>query len=232
MEHQSNRLDQGPFLSGTDGTMLLTVRNLCILLTGAEMTYLAQLILKQTEALAEGTPISAKLLLGLGSRAGIDQALSRLHRRGELLRIARGLYVRPVQGKFGKRAPAAQSVVAALSFQQGETMAHSPASAANSLGLTTQMPIRTMFVTSGRTRKLHLGKQCVELQHAPHWQLLPGTAGEILRALAWAGKAQAGAVLAAIAKALPGTQIPEAFRYAAQLPGWAAQALSAHEQYV
>ena len=195
------------------------------------MTCLAQLILKQTEALAEGTPISAKLLLGLGSRAGIDQALSRLHRRGELLRVARGLYVRPVEGRFGKRAPTAESVVAALSSQRGETVAPSPANAANSLGLTTQMPVRTVFMTSGRSRMLHLGKQSVELRYAPHWQLLPGTVGEILRALAWAGKAQAGVVLAAIAKALPLTQIAEAFRYAAQLPGWVAQSLSAQVQY-
>jgi hypothetical protein len=190
------------------------------------MEYLANTILKQTEALPEGTPVAAKMLLGLGSRAGVDQALSRLHRRGILLRIGRGLYVRPIQGRFGKRTPTPESVIEALSLQRGETVLPSPASVANSLGLTTQVPVRAVFVTSGRSRKLTLGKQKIELRHAPTWQLLPGPSGEIVRALAWGGRGNAEETLAGISKKIPRAQIIHTLRYGTQLPGWVAQSLS------
>ena len=69
------------------------------------MTNLAQQVLRHATSLPEGASLSAKALLHLGSRAAVDQALSRLARNGELLRAGRGVYVLPVKGKFGARAP-------------------------------------------------------------------------------------------------------------------------------
>jgi hypothetical protein len=137
----------------------------------------------------EGASLSAKALLHLGSRAAVDQALSRLARSGELLRAGRGVYVLPVKGKFGARAPEVAKVVQEWASQRGETVVGNGATAANALGLTTQVPVRQVFLTSGRSRKLKLGAQTVELKHAPPWQLLyPGqAAGEVIRSLAWAG---------------------------------------------
>jgi hypothetical protein len=54
---------------------------------------------------------------------------------------------------------------------EGETIVSNGAAAANALGLTTQVPVRSVYLTSGRSRKMHLGKQVVELRHAPRWQL-------------------------------------------------------------
>jgi hypothetical protein len=56
--------------------------------------------------------------------------------------------------------------------KRGEIVVGNGAAAANALGLTTQVPVREVFLTSGRSRKLKLGAQTVELQHAPPWQLL------------------------------------------------------------
>ena len=116
--------------------------------------------------------MSAKGLLHLGSRAAVDQALSRLARRNDLLRAGRGLYVLPVKGRFGSRAPSVRKTVEALAAQRGEQIAASGAMAANTLGLTTQVPVKPVFLTSGRDRKLKLGRQEVELRHAPQWQLV------------------------------------------------------------
>ncbi len=49
--------------------------------------------------------MSARELLHLGERAAVDQALSRLVRPGELLRVRRGLFASPVKTRFGNRAP-------------------------------------------------------------------------------------------------------------------------------
>lgn len=153
------------------------------------MQKLAERIIAHTKTLPEGTPLAAKALLHLGKRAAVDQALSRLARRGRLLRAGRGLYLRPVESKYGVRAPAAEKVVEAIAARRGEAIATSGAAAANALGLTTQVPVRPVYLTSGPSRKLKLGAQIVELRHAPRWQLTLAerAAGEALRALAWVG---------------------------------------------
>src|ERR1700675_1490252 len=80
------------------------VRNNDILLT-EHMEVLATRIIEHGNGLPEGTPVVAKELLHLGSRAAVDQALSRLVRRGTLMRAGRGIYVRPVESRFGARPP-------------------------------------------------------------------------------------------------------------------------------
>ena len=42
---------------------------------------------------------------------------------------------------------------------------------ANRLGLTTQIPVRAVYVTSSPSRRLHFGALTVELRHAPRWEL-------------------------------------------------------------
>jgi hypothetical protein len=120
------------------------------------MEPLSTRILAEVAELPEGAPLYAKALLHLGSRAAIDQALSRLVRRGGLLRAGRGLYVRPVETRFGTRAPSVPAVLEALTATTGETIAAHGAAAANSLGLTTQVPVRAVYLTSGPSRRLNL----------------------------------------------------------------------------
>jgi hypothetical protein len=137
--------------------------------------------------LPKGTPLTAKELPYLGSRAAIDQAPARLAQRGNLLRAGRGIYVRPIEGRFGARAPSAAKMAEGLATQHGETVVPRGVAAANALGLTMQVPMRAVYLTSGPNRCLKLGAQMMELRHAPQWQLMfPGrAAGEVVRALAW-----------------------------------------------
>lgn len=131
------------------------------------MEVLATKIMEQAQGLPEGTPIAAKELLHLGNRAAVDQALSRLVRRGSLMRAGRGVYIRPVESRFGTRPPEVSKVVEAIAAQRGESVAPHGAAAANELGLTTQVPVREVYLTSGPSRNLKLGAQVIELRHVP-----------------------------------------------------------------
>ena len=197
------------------------------------MKRLTESILGEAAKLPEGTPMTAKMWLRLGNRAALDQALSRLSRRGKLLRAGRGVYVAPVTSRFGSRAPAAQKVVEELSMQRGETIVPSGASAANALGLTTQVPTRTVYLTSGRSRKITLGKQIIHLQHAPAWQLTLAKepAGEIVRALAWAGPEKVGMALKEIEAKVPRSEFQRISQQISLLPLWMATALSQSTRY-
>ena len=184
-------------------------------------------ILGRARALPEGGVLSPKEFLHQGSRAAIDQAFSRLTREGKLLRVARGTYAAPISSRFGSRAPAPEKVVSSLARQTGEIVVPHGASSANTLGLTQQVPIREVYLTSGRTRKLTLGRGEILLKHAPRWMLALGTrpAGAAVRALAWIGPAQADESLASLHRTLPHSEWQALASARATLPSWMAQAI-------
>lgn len=191
------------------------------------MSALPASILSHAQSLPEGGVLSPKEFLHLGSRAAIDQAFCRLAREGKLLRVARGTYVAPVSSRFGTRAPAPEKVVQAMAAQSGEVVTPHGANAANALGLTLQVPIREVYLTSGRTRKLKLGRSEVTVRHAPRWMLALGTgqAGAAVRALAWMGPSHVRDSLEALRRTLPPSEWRSLTSARAALPSWMAQAI-------
>lgn len=191
------------------------------------MNTLPETILQQARSLPEGGVLSPREFLHLGSRAAVDQAFSRLARAGGLLRVARGAYTIPVSSRFGARPPAPEKVVRALAEQNGEIVVPHGASAANALGLTQQVPIREVYLTSGRTRKLKLGRSEILVKHAPRWMLALGArpAGAAIRALAWIGPSHAGKSLASLRRTLPHAEWQALAAARATLPGWMARAI-------
>lgn len=192
------------------------------------MSQLAQAILSQAQSLPEGGLLSPKEFLHLGSRAAIDQTLSRLAREGKLFRVGRGAYALPVQGRFGVRSPSTEAVIEAIESTSGEIVVASGAAEANALGLTTQVPTREVYLTSGPSRRLNLGNREIELKHGNRWQMLLGKrpAGKAIRALIWLGPEQGSMVMEVLRSKLP-SQEWDAIRQArAGLPSWMAKAIS------
>jgi hypothetical protein len=192
------------------------------------MQSIIERILEQARAWPEGTLIGAKELLHLGSRAAVDQSLKRLHARNELMRVGWGLYVLPVKTRFGMRAPAAEKVVEQLSATRAESIVPHGAAAANALGLTTQVPTKLIYLTSGPSRKFQLGAQILELRHAPQWMLLPErpTVGAAVRALEWLGKERAPEALASLKHTLPVSAVQELVALRPALPAWMSKSIS------
>jgi hypothetical protein len=192
------------------------------------MKSLGNRLMVEAALLPAGTPLSAKRFLHLGERAAVDQALSRLARSGHLLRAARGLYLRPVETRFGLTAPGLEATMKALEHETGEVIVPAGAAAANRLGLTTQVPVRSVYLTSGRSRQLALGAQVIELRHAPRWQLvLPGRpAGEVVRALAWLGRERGAKVAPRLARTIGPEAVQELSAARGRLPTWLAEEVS------
>jgi hypothetical protein len=167
-------------------------------------------------------------LLHLGGRAAVDQALSRLARSGKLIRSGRGLHLQQVEDRFGPRPPTASNLIEAFAEQRGETIVASRAAEANALGLTTRVPVREVYLTSGPSRLLRLGAQEIELRHAPAWQLiLPRrAAGGAVRALAWIGRERAHEALATLPGRLSEGDLQELIGARARLPTWMAREVS------
>ncbi|MDR1276026.1 MAG: type IV toxin-antitoxin system AbiEi family antitoxin domain-containing protein [Candidatus Accumulibacter sp.] len=191
------------------------------------MNTLPETILRHARSRSEGGVLSPKEFLHLGSRSAVDQAFSRLAKVGMLLRVARGAYAAPIPSRFGSRAPAPGKVVKALAERSGEIVVPHGASAANVLGLTRQVPVREVYLTSGPTRKLKFGGSEVLVKHAPRWMLALGArpAGAAVRALAWIGSTHAGESLANLHRSLPRSEWQALVSARAMLPAWMAQAI-------
>lgn len=189
------------------------------------MKSLPERIMGYADAKPEATPIQAGDLLHLGDRAAVSRALCRLAHSERLLRICRGVYMRPIETRFGLRAPRREKALAALSNLWDETIVANGGDAANWLGLTTQNMVRSVYFTSGPDRILYFGAHRVELRHAPSWLLAAPnrSAGTVIRALAWLGPNEVEESLDAVLPGLSQEDLDELSAAQAVLPGWMAE---------
>ena len=209
-------------------SVIIAIRFLTNLCTDITMPSLSNRILEHASALSEATPLCPGALLHLGSRAAVDQALSRLARSGQIMRIYQGVYMIPIQTRFGPCAPSIEKAIASLSSLWGETIVPCGGAAANALGLTTQNPVRSVYLTSGPSRRLYFGALTAQLRHAPRWQMVAPyrRAGDAVRALAWLGPREIETGINAIMPKLSAEDFDLAAARAV-LPAWMAGPLSA-----
>lgn len=137
-----------------------------------------------------GAVFTPKDLLDLGSRAAVDQALSRLARSGVIRRLTRGLYDFPrTSARLGVLTPMPSAVASALARETDSRLQVTGAQAANALGLSLQVPAQTVYLTDGPARKLKIGGRVITLKHAsPKTMVAAGSrAGTVIQALRYLG---------------------------------------------
>ncbi|WP_341844483.1 DUF6088 family protein [Ectopseudomonas guguanensis] len=197
--------------------------------SGRPMKTLPEKILDIIQQLPEGEILTPGRFLHQGNRHAVQRGFSRLVEGGMLFRVARGFYVAAVETRFGVRAPAPETVVRSSANVRGELIVATGASAANKWGLTTQVPIRYVFLTTGRSRELQVGKSTVSIRHAPQWLMALGAtgAGDAIRALVWLGEASAGDAVSKLHELLPESEWGALVSAHRSLPIWMANAICA-----
>ena len=192
------------------------------------MAGLKEQIIERVTGEPEGAVFNAKTFAQLGARSGIDKALSRLVTEGKLMRICQGVYTAPVETRFGPRPPTLEKVITSLERLWGVRIVSSGGSAANVMGLTTQVPVRPVFLTSGNPRRLRFGESTVQLQPASNWLVhAPNTpAGNAIRAIEWMGPAEVERSVVAVCERLGPEDLDELAGIQASLPEWIARPVS------
>ena len=138
-----------------------------------------------------GKPFTSRQFLESGSRAAVDQALSRLVSAGEISRVRRGMFVKPGRNRYaGEILPGPEVVAETLANVFGSKLQIHGAEALRRFGLSTQTPAKPIFCTNGPSKRVRVGNLEVELKHvAPRKLVLAGRpAGEALSALWYLGK--------------------------------------------
>lgn len=181
-----------------------------------------------------GEPFTPADFLALGTRASIDQTLSRLVKSGVLERMTRGVFVRPEVNRYvGKVMPEPIKIAETIAKTTGSIVQVHGAEAARRLELTTQVPTQPVFCTSGPSKRIRMGKMEIRLQHVcPRKLALAGRpAGLALAALWYLGKKEVTPrVIEKLRRKLPATEF-EALKSATNaMPGWMSDALFRYER--
>jgi len=114
----------------------------------------------------------------LGSRDAVASALRRHHQAGRIRQLARGLYDYPrMDPALGMLTPAPDSVARALAGRDAVRLQPSGAYAANLLGLSTQVPMKIVYLTDGRSRTVKIGNKLIALKQTTPRNM--ATAGRI-----------------------------------------------------
>ncbi len=155
------------------------------------MDALSVRIRKRIHRKGRGAVFAPKDFLDLGGRAIVDQTLSRLCRRGTIRRLGRGLYDYPrISSRLGPLSHDLDDVARAVARQTDSRLQVSGARAANALGLTTQVPAKSVYLTDGPSRRIEVGNQVVRLRHTSRKNLAGAgkASGLVFQALRYLGR--------------------------------------------
>lgn len=149
-------------------------------------------IMKRIHAKRRGWVFAPKDFMDLGSRAAVDQVLSRLVKQGKVRRLGRGLYDYPKQHTLlGNLSPDTDSIAKVVAAKSSNTVFPSGAMSANLLGLSTQVPAKPVYLTNGRSRIKKIAGHTITFKHArvPFLDQLSDKANYLIQALLYFGAA-------------------------------------------
>jgi hypothetical protein len=117
-------------------------------------------------------------LSSVGSRNAVASALKRHKQSGLIRQLARGLYDYPrTDDQLGVLMPSADDIAGALVGRDAIRLQPSGAYAANLLGLSTQVPMKVVYLTDGRSKTVQVGNQQIILKNTTPKNM--ATAGKI-----------------------------------------------------
>ena len=194
----------------------------------------ADLIRQRIELMPAGEPFTPAAFLECGTRASVDQTLSRLVKAGSIDRVTRGVFVRPEVNRFvGKVMPEPLKVAETVARSTGAIVQVHGAEAARRLELTTQTPTQSVFMTSGPSKRIRIGKMEIRLQHVCQRKLaLAGRpAGLALAAMWYLGKKDVTPALVEKIRLKLGSDEFKALKSATRLmPSWMSDAIFRNER--
>ena len=145
------------------------------------MASIAQKIKNRIKGKGRGWAFTPKDFVDLGPRNNVGQVLHRLTAQGFIRQVSRGVYDYPRKHPaIGDQVPDVKQVADAVARATGDRLYMTGAAAANRMGLSTQVPARTVYVTTGKPKSIVFRDSgfTIQLQKA----ILPRT---ITRDLAW-----------------------------------------------
>ncbi len=119
-------------------------------------------ILTKIKKAKRGTLFFVEDFLRFGNSKAIAKSLERLVKKGDISRVARGVYARLEKDPIlGLVKPGAEAIAKAIAKRDKARIVPTGALALNALGLSTQVPMNLVYLTDGAARRINLGKRKV-----------------------------------------------------------------------
>lgn len=130
------------------------------------MTSTDDKIEQKIKSLKQGTIVFTEDFQNYGSPGAVKVALHRIVKKGLLHHLARGIYAKPTFSTLLNKEvlPGAEEVALAIAKRDKARLLPTGAYAQNALGLSTQVPLRMVYLTDGSPRTIKIGKRSIQFK--------------------------------------------------------------------
>jgi len=112
---------------------------------------------------SKGTFFFAEDFANYTSPDNIRQSLSRLEKDGVLVRLAQGIYLKPKTDELlGVIYPSIEEIAKQIAKRDKARIAPTGVFALYNLGLTTQIPLKVVYLTDGSQREIKIGNSVIK----------------------------------------------------------------------
>ncbi len=122
-------------------------------------------VLKKIKSAKRGTIFFVENFLFAGNAKAVNKALERLVAKGEIMRMATGIYTLLKKSKLlGYITPSVEEIASAIAKRDKARIVATGSYALNALGLSTQVPLKAVYLTDGAARKITVGKRTIQFK--------------------------------------------------------------------
>jgi hypothetical protein len=126
----------------------------------------------------KGSIVFVDDFLDFGSPESVKKSLYRLAEKDVLVRLAHGIYLYPkVDKELGILYPSTEDIAKAIARRDKARIVPTGIHALNKLGLSTQVPLKVVYLTDGAARSIKVGKRTITFKKTTPKNLM--TKGEI-----------------------------------------------------
>jgi len=184
-------------------------------------------ILKRIRGHGKGWVFTPNHFDDLGSRDAIASALKRHKQAGYIRQLAHGLYDYPKKDpQLGVLEPSIDDIVSVLAGRDIIQLQPTGAYAANLLGLSTQVPMKIIYLTDGLSKTVTVGKrQIIFKRTTPRNMIIAGRiSGLVTQALKYLGKDHVDhSMIAGLKDRLDGSAREQLLKDTRYVPAWIAK---------
>ena len=138
-----------------------------------------------------GRIVFAEDFIELGNIQSINRVLSRLKEKAKVIRLAFGIYLYPKTDKeLGILYPSVEEIAEAIARRDKARIIPTGVQALNKLGLSTQVPLKAVYLTDGAARVVKIGNRTITFKKTSPKNLLAKgeISGLVIQALKSIGK--------------------------------------------
>lgn len=122
-------------------------------------------IIKNLTTRSKGKIFFPENFADFGSEDAVRQALHRLDKNGFLIRLAHGIYLYPRKDNIlGILYPSLDKIAQAIAKRDMARIIPTGVQALNKLGLSTQVPMKAVYLTDGAPRDIKVGKSSIKFK--------------------------------------------------------------------